>query len=42
MSLTTRFGITIVKGIVWTLRRVDHYLLGSSALRADADFRRDP
>ncbi|MEE2914826.1 MAG: cytochrome P450 [Pseudomonadota bacterium] len=42
MSLTRRVGIPIVKGILWTLRRVDHYFLGSSALRSDADFRRDP
>ncbi|MEX2327588.1 MAG: cytochrome P450 [Pseudomonadales bacterium] len=34
--------VNMLLASLWILRRVDHYFLGSSALRPDDDFRRDP
>lgn len=34
--------IKMLLGSMWVLRRFDHYVAGSSALRPDQDFRRDP
>ena len=42
MSLATQIGIRVVKSVVWALRRIDHHVLGSSALRTDEAFREDP
>ncbi len=42
MNLGTQIGILVVKSVVWTLRRIDHHVLGSSALRTDEVFRDNP
>lgn len=40
--LLSTLVINILLGSMWALRRFDHYVAGSSALRPDEDFRRDP
>ena len=42
MNRGTQIGILVVKSVVWTLRRIDHHVLGSSALRTDEVFRDNP
>lgn len=40
--LLARITVNALLASLWILRRADHYLLGSSALRPDDDFRTDP
>lgn len=40
--LLSTLVINLLLGSMWVLRRFDHYVAGSSALRPDEDFRRDP